>query len=85
MSAVAKQRSKGTSGAASASVRVGYALVGLAVAVAAVGGVFPHGAQFVIAVILVWAGMTLVGRALAGSSDARDPRLLARRGREFVR
>ena len=63
MSAVAKRRSKGTSGAASASVRVGYALVGLAVAVAAVGGVFPHGAQFVIAVILVWAGMTLVGRA----------------------
>jgi hypothetical protein len=63
VSGVAKRSSSGSPGKAIASERVGYALVGLAIAVASLGGVLPHGSQWVIAAILVWAGLTLVGRA----------------------
>jgi hypothetical protein len=45
------------------AARVGYALVGLAIAVVAAGDVFPHGVQWVIAALFLWAGVTLVARA----------------------
>jgi hypothetical protein len=47
--------------------RIGYAALGLALAVAVVGGrVFPHGAQWAVAAILLWAGWTIVARARGG-------------------
>jgi hypothetical protein len=47
--------------------RIGYAALGLALAVAVVGGrVFPHGAQWAVAAILLWAGWTVVARARGG-------------------
>jgi putative signal transducing protein len=55
-------------------LRVGYALVGLAFAVAVVGGrVFRHGLQWVIAAVLLWAGLTLVGRARGWRRKRRLP------------
>lgn len=47
--AVAKRQSKDFSQKSSASLRLGYVLVGLAIAVAALGGVFSHGVGWVIA------------------------------------
>lgn len=44
-------------------MRVGYLFVGLALAVVVLGGAFPRGVRWVIAAVLVWAGLTLIGRA----------------------
>ena len=60
---VAKQRAEHSSRRADVSARMGYALVGLALAVAVLGGAFPHRAEWLIAAVLLWAGLTLVGRA----------------------
>lgn len=51
------------SGRANIAARGGYVLVGLAIAVVAAGDVFPHGVQWVIAALFLWAGVTLVARA----------------------
>src|SRR5205823_4791972 len=58
-----KRSPKDASGKPRASARVGYVLVGLAIAVVAVGDVFPHGAQWPIAGIFLWAGVTLIARS----------------------
>ena len=63
VSPVAKQRSRDGSQKTGASLRAGYLFVGLAIAVVILGGVFPRGVQWVIAAVLVWAGLTLIGRA----------------------
>jgi uncharacterized membrane protein len=42
---------------------VGYALIGLAIAIAALGSAFPQGARWLIAVVLLCAGLLLVRRA----------------------
>jgi hypothetical protein len=39
---------------------VGYALIGLAIAIAVLGGVFPTATRWVIAAVLVCAGVMLV-------------------------
>jgi hypothetical protein len=52
---------------------VGYALIGLAIAVVALGAVLPRGSQWVIAAILAWAGLTLIGRE-RGWKIKRRPR-----------
>ena len=55
--------------------RIGYAALGLALAVAVVGGrVFPHGAQWAVAAILLWAGVTVVGRGRGGRMERRPAR-----------
>jgi hypothetical protein len=55
--------------------RIGYAALGLALAVAVVGGrVFPHGAQWAVAAILLWAGVTVVGRGRGGRMKRRPVR-----------
>jgi hypothetical protein len=42
---------------------VGYVLIGLAIAIAVLGGVFPHATRWVIAAVLLCAGAMLVRRA----------------------
>lgn len=55
-------------------LRLGYLLIGLAVAVAVAGGVgFPNGLQWVVAAVLLWAGLTLIARA-RGRRTKRRPR-----------
>jgi hypothetical protein len=44
-------------------VRVGYVLIGLAIAIAVLGGVLPHATRWVIAAALLCAGVMLVRRA----------------------
>lgn len=57
------------------SKRIGYGLLGLAIAVAALGGVVTsNAARWVIAAILLWAGLTLLGRA-RGWRMKRRPRM----------
>jgi len=46
------------------AARLGYGLVGLAIALAALGSVVTsNAARWLIAAVLLWAGLTLVGRA----------------------
>jgi hypothetical protein len=64
---------------------VGYALVGLAIAVAALGSALPHASQWVIAAILVWAALTLVGRARGWKIERRPRPALSGSRRPQVR
>jgi hypothetical protein len=84
VSVVAKQRSKDSSRKAGASLRVGYLFVGLAIAVVFLGGTFPHGVRWVIAAVLVWAGLTLIGRA-RGWKIERPSRAISDPARSRVR
>lgn len=55
--------------------RVGYAALGLALAVAIAGGrVFPHGARWAVAAILLWAGVTVVARGRGDGVKRRPAR-----------
>lgn len=57
---------------------MGYTLLGLAVAVGALGGAFSQGVRVVIFVILLWAGITLVGRARGWTLKRPNPAGAAR-------
>jgi putative signal transducing protein len=63
-------------------LRIGYAAVGLAVAVAVAGGVgFPNGLQWVVAAVLLWVGLTLIGRGRGWSLRRRSSREVSARSR----
>ena len=63
-------------------LRLGWAAIGLAIAVAILGeAAFPHGLQWVIAGVLLWAGLTLVMRARGWRMQRRSKASAASRPR----